>query len=71
MKVKILSSGKVVGGKYYKDLPDKLLDVLKWDDMDMFVDLREISDAPEEWEHWDTPIYYYMHESEIEIIEED
>ena len=65
MKVKIISTGKIVEAKRFKDLTSEEIkastnSICLWDDKDLFV---KFPDEKETW--WD-----YMFDSEVKIIEE-
>lgn len=76
MKVKILSSGKVVDGKYFKDMTDEEIEESiiarsTWDDMDIFVYYNDIEDDENVELNEEYIGMVYMYEGEIEIIEEE
>lgn len=74
MKVRILSSGEIVDGKYFKDMTDEelensIVNRATWDDTDIFVNWNDIEDLKLMGSYGFSMVY--LHESEIEIIEED
>lgn len=75
MRVRILSSGKVVEGKYFKDMSEfeveeSIIARSTWDDMDIFVYYNDIEydENVELNEEYIGMVYLY--DSEVEIVEE-
>lgn len=70
MRVRILSSGKEVEAKYFKDMTDNEIKASTdfpqiWDDMNIF-----IFDKDESIKNIDDNYRKYMFDSEVEIIKE-